>query len=774
MMKIVFAFIGCLLFFLNCSERNIIRMDNKKTLLAVIPKPLEAKKIDKNFHLTQSTRIAISEKNDEVLKIAGDFAEKFNLVAEIGLNNDKNQIAFLLSENSEKYGEEGYSLNVSEDRIRVEAFHPRGLFYAVQTLYQLAKINNVNKFEGKIPCVRIFDKPEFGWRGDMLDVSRHFLPVSFIKKNLDYLARYKMNVFHWHLTDDQGWRIQVDGYPNLTKTGAWRVDRNDEEWWGRKAQQHGEEATYGGFYTKNEIREIVAYAKERYITIIPEIDMPGHSQAIVASYPEVSCDGGSYHVATGGVAKNNTVCPGKEESFKFIEEVLGEVLELFPGEYFHIGGDECDKSMWEKCDDCQARIKNEGLKDEHELQSYFIQRVEKTVNKLGKKLIGWDEILEGGLAGNAAVMSWRGEDGGIKAAEMNHYVVMSPNTYCYLDLKQGDAELEPKLGYSECKLSTCYSYNPLPEELSKDKLKYILGVQGNLWGESIQSEENANYMLFPRLQAIAEVGWTPARMRSWTDFVYRIESDMKWMHSQGIGFAKSIYNVAIDIVLLESKFGIRLSTEHGLLPIYYTLDGSMPTAESLLYKKPLDITETVMIKAATFREGKMLGKVKSINFQIHKAFGKPVKLAKKPSEKYNGIDNTSLTDLMRGSISIGDKQWMGYEDKHFEAVVDMGKITSIESVSLGCLEDQGSWIFLPNFVEVYISNDGVNYSKAERLKVDNSKINNESKVINLEIRIEKTKTRYIKISAENIGKCPDWHQGAGGKAWLFVDEIIVE
>jgi len=761
--RIIF-FVGIMIFLMSCNMKNFTKTETKDVQLNVIPKPLMSEVSDKNFKINKSVKIAVSVENTEALNIARNFAAKYNLSVESGTVDNVNRISFSLSADSMKYGREGYSLDISED----------GMFYAVQTIYQISESNDADGSKYSIPCVKILDKPEFVWRGDMLDVSRHFLPVSLNKKNLDYLARYKMNTFHWHLTDDQGWRVQVDSFPNLTKTGAWRVDHNDEPWWGRAPQQPGEKADYGGYYTKDEIREIVEYAEKRFITIVPEIDMPGHSQAIIASYPEVSCDSGSYYVATGGVAEKNTVCPGKEASFKFIEGMLSEVLQLFPGEYFHIGGDECNKSMWEKCPDCQARIKNEGLKDEHELQSYFIQRVEKIVNKLGKKLIGWDEILEGGLAENAAVMSWRGEDGGIKAAEMNHYVVMTPSQYCYLDLKQGDPELEPELGYSECKLSTCYSYNPVPDILSKDKTEYILGLQGNLWGESIQNEDNANYMLFPRLQAIAEVGWTPAAERSWSDFIQRLKADMKWMEREEIGFAKSLYNAAVNITKAENGLAVRLSTEHGSLPIYYTLDGSVPSAASNSYKKPLNISESLTIKAAAIRDGEILGKVKTKKFQIHKAFGKPVKLGSLPSEKYKGIENISLTDLMRGSVEISDNQWMGFEDTDFEAIIDLGEMTAVESAALGCLENQGKWVFLPGFVEVYVSDDGKNYTRAAGINIDNGKNNNEPSVKNIDIKFKPLKTRFIKIFAKNMGRCPDWHKGAGGKAWLFIDEVIIE
>jgi len=753
--------------------------------LNIIPAPLSVERGAGYYILNKSTRVLFSDQNHDLERIADQIAEIVSQtsspapeIANIANDNQhNNSILLRLTESVADFGEEGYHLSINPDRILIEAETPEGVFYGMQSLIQLmspAVTTDKKKTEWSIPSVEIKDKPKFPWRGNMLDASRHFIKPEFIKKNLDYLARYKMNIFHWHLTDDQGWRVEVDGYPNLTETGAWRVDRNNEPWWGRAAQQQGEKATYGGFYTKKQIREIVDYAKERFITIVPEIDMPGHSQAIIASYPEVSCDGGSYFVATGGVADSNTVCPGKEVSFEFIEGVLGEVLELFPGDYFHIGGDECNKSMWQNCADCQKRIADENLKDEHELQSYFIQRVEKIVNNFGKKLIGWDEILEGGLAPNAAVMSWRGEQGGIRAAEMDHHVVMTPSKYCYLDLKQGDPELEPELGYSECKLSTSYSYNPIPGVLSADKTKYILGVQGNLWGESIQNQTHAHYMLFPRLQAIAEVGWTPAARRSWLDFVKRLEHDMLWMDSKGIGYAKSMYNVALDIQPLKGGLELALSTEHGNVPIYYTTDGSLPSVQSNRYAGPIKITHSLEINTAAFRNGKMLGKVKTRELSIHKGLGKNAVLTNPADKKYPGIPEKSLTDLLRGTLEINHPQWMGFEASDFEVVIDLEQETDISEVILCCLEHQGKWIFQPNSVEVLTSVDGNTYDKVSRIAVQNKVNRNEPRLAEMKMSFQKTKIHYLKIRAQTLKECPPWHKSAGGKAWFFVDEIIID
>ncbi len=620
-MKQLFFTIVILISLLSCNAK-----EKRIAEINVIPKPLSIQKGEGAFTINSNTKIILTDDNKALKKGVEIFSNIINQSSAFKLKTEvkskgvsgEDAIVVSLSEDDERYGNEGYSLKVTPETIAIEAAKPAGVFYAFQTLRQLfppdLEDSTVIANEWNIPAVEVFDKPLFVWRGQLLDVSRHFHPVELVKKNIDYLARYKMNVYHLHLTDDQGWRVEIKKYPKLTKVGAWRVDYNNMSWWGRPAQKSGDKATYGGYFTQDQIREIVQYAADRFITILPEIDVPGHSQAIIASYPEVSCDGGKYYVATGGVTKDNTVCPGKEVTFEFIEDVLNEVLPLFPGKYFHVGGDECNKSQWKKCADCQRRIKKEGLKNEHELQSYFIKRVEQMVNEHGKVLIGWDEILEGGLAPNATVMSWRGEKGGIASAKMGHDVVMSPNTYCYLDLKQGNPELEPSYGYSRLLLTTAYSYAPIPESLNDKEKKHILGIQGNLWGEFIRDETAMNYMLFPRLLAIAEVGWTPKENRTWNDFVDRLEYNFVRLKNLGIGYAPSMYNVNVeDISEKKREHQLTLKTERGGLPIHYTLDGSEPNAKSELFKEPVQLNDTTTLKAATFKNGEKVGRITIYN-----------------------------------------------------------------------------------------------------------------------------------------------------------------
>ncbi len=430
---------------------------------------------------------------------------------------------------------EDYKVEVAAKSITIKAVYNQGIFYGIQTLLQL--IPHEHKSDIKIPCLQLVDHPKFKWRGMHLDVGRHFFPTSFIKKYIDYMAKYKMNTFHWHLTEDQGWRIEIKKYPKLTQVGAWR----EGSMVGHYNEQKFDTIRYGGFYNQNEIKEIVAYATARHITVVPEIEMPGHSLAALAAYPELSCTGGLFEVGKKWGVFDDVYCP-KEETFTFLENVLTEVLDLFPSEYIHIGGDECPKTRWKNCAHCQKLIQEKGLNDEHELQSYFIQRIEKFVNSKGRKIIGWDEILEGGLAPNAAVMSWRGTEGGIAAAKQKHFVVMTPGSHCYFDHYQGKPENEPIAIGGFTTLEKVYQFNPIPEELNSEEQKYILGAQANVWTEYMLSPEQVEYMIMPRMFALAEVLWGTANPNNFFDFKTRIQAHENWLKNNNIKYRKTTFS----------------------------------------------------------------------------------------------------------------------------------------------------------------------------------------------------------------------------------------
>jgi len=453
--------------------------------------------------------------------------------------NSQNIISLALNKDLLKDQPEGYLLEVTPAKITISSSTLTGIFYGIQSLLQILPLSGAQK----IPSVQITDYPRFPWRGMHLDVSRHFFSVEAVKSYIDMLALHKMNIFHWHLTDDQGWRIEIKKYPKLTQVSAWRVDRESEpEWRNRQVAREGEKATYGGFYTQEQIKEIVAYAQDRHITIVPEIEMPGHTKAVLAAYPQLSCSGGPFTIPPGGYWPIvDLYCAGNDSTFLFLQDVLKEVIELFPCPYIHIGGDEVDHSEWKKCPKCQARIQTEHLKDEHALQSYFVKRIAAFLRLYNKRLIGWDEIIEGDAPSEAIVMAWRGMDNGTAAARLGHDVVMTPSTHCYFDHYQGNQALEPLAIGGFTSLSTVYSFEPVPDSLTSEQMKHILGAQGNVWTEYIPTLQHIQYMALPRMAALAEVIWSPKELRSWSDFKNRLPRMFELYDKKKYYYAKSAY-----------------------------------------------------------------------------------------------------------------------------------------------------------------------------------------------------------------------------------------
>jgi len=514
---------------------------------AVIPQPVEMTVQDGFFELTNRTRIVAETGNAEAMRIARMLAEKIQtasgmtLPIEEGDKAGKNAIFFTAKQADDIGNKEGYALDAGKPGVIIRAPEPAGLFYGMQTLLQLLppEIESAGPKENVrwiVPAVSIKDEPRFAWRGLHLDVVRHMMPLEFVKKYIDYMAMHKLNTFHWHLTDDQGWRIEIKRYPKLTEVGAWRKETLIGHMREKDRKYDGQR--HGGFFTQDEAREIVEYARERFITVVPEIEMPGHASAAIAAYPELGVTGKPIEVVTHwGVLPN--IFNVEESTFEFLENVLSEIIEIFPSEYIHIGGDEAKKDQWQASARIQSKIRELGLKDEHELQSYFIQRIEKFVNSKGRQIIGWDEILEGGLAPNAAVMSWRGEEGGIAAAKSGHYVVMTPNDHLYFDFYQGDPATEPLAIHGHTTVNEVYGYDPVPKSLTDEEAKYILGVQANLWTEYIKTPEHAEYMAFPRVSALSEIAWTPTDKKDWEDFKRRLSVQLQRYDAKGVNYSKS-------------------------------------------------------------------------------------------------------------------------------------------------------------------------------------------------------------------------------------------
>ena len=513
----------------------VISMDTK---ISIIPKPASVKMSDGSFTLNDSTIIIIMNNAGILKPIAKDLALQLRTVTNypfkivVSSKQKNNSIILMLNKNLRHLGKEGYSLSVSEKKIKIKAYAGNGIFYGIQSLLQLLppEIESkelITNIDMTLPCVTIEDLPRFTWRGMHLDVGRHFFPVDFIKKYIDLLASYKMNTFHWHLTDDQGWRIEIKKYPLLTSIGSFRKETT------------GDSTPYGSFYTQEQIREIVKYANKKYVTIVPEIEMPGHSLAALTAYPDLSCTGGPFEVGTTWGVFEDVYCAGKEKTFSFLKDVLKEVISLFPGKYIHIGGDECPKTRWKNCPECQNRMKVNHLNDENELQSYFIHKIDKFLQSRGKRLVGWDEILEGGLTGGATVMSWRGTEGGIAAAKAGHDVIMTPTSHCYFDYYQGPPDSEPKAIGGFLPLDTVYAFDPVPQDIPPKRKKHVLGAQGNVWTEYMPYEKHVEYMVLPRLLAMSEVLWTPKHNKDFLDFKSRLNSHYKRLSLRNYNFRKS-------------------------------------------------------------------------------------------------------------------------------------------------------------------------------------------------------------------------------------------
>ena len=646
---------------------------------------------------------------------------------------------------------EGYQLDVTPGGIDLRAGSPDGLFYGMQTLRQLYA-------GGEVPCVSIRDNPRFGYRGLHLDVSRHFFSKEEVMKLLDVMSFYKLNTLHMHLTDAGGWRIEIDKYPKLTSETAFRTESDWRKWWDgrdRKYLPEGTPGAYGGYYTKEDIREIVKHAASKHINIIPEIEFPGHSEEVLMAYPELSCSGKPY--------QNGDFCIGNELSFTFMEDVLAEVIDLFPSEYIHVGGDEAGKSAWKKCPKCQALMKEKGMKNVDELQSYMIHRAEEFLNSKDRKLIGWDEILEGGLAPEATVMSWRGEDGGIKSARMGHDVVMTPGNYMYLDFYQADPKTQPYAigGYTPIK--KVYSYDPVPaDSLTVEECRHILGVQANTWTEYIQTPEHLEYMMFPRALAVAEIGWTSQELRTWEDFKPRMNAHISKL--QGMGIRTFTLSDELEVTMQVDTAGreieVILDAEKYPAEIRYTTDGSVPVASSALYAGPITVQDSAHIKAAIFRDGVLQGTPTEKKVDYHRAINKPIHYNSKLYEGYMAGGTNALLDGYRGGLTYLDGRWQGYLDD-LDCVIDMEEETDIHKVSIRFMQLTGPGVFQPGQVELLTSEDGENF--ISRGIVPTTVTADDPDLLFQEYTFDGNwKTRYIRL------KAPRANPG-----FIFADEIVV-
>ena len=653
---------------------------------SVIPVPLKMEQGTGSFLLSEKTKLYTNLQGGEA-ELWENYLKALPVQLKEARMKDRKQMLFLLitPKTTQLPSPESYTLSVTSQRIEIRATSGAGLFYGMQTLLQLMQPASTGSYS--VPSVEIEDTPRFAYRGLMLDVSRHFSTKEFIKKQIDALAYYKINRLHLHLTDAAGWRLEIKKYPLLTDFAAWRTDPTWKKWWngGRKYLRYDEPGASGGYYTQDDIREILEYARQHYITVIPEIEMPSHSEEVLAAYPQLSCSGEPY--------KNSDFCVGNEETFTFLENVLTEVMELFPSEYIHVGGDEAGKSAWKTCPKCQKRMKDEHLANVDELQSYLIHRIEKFLNNHGRRLLGWDEILQGGIAPNATVMSWRGEEGGIAAVTSGHHAIMTPGAYCYLDSYQDAPYSQPEAIGGYLPLKKVYAYDPVPASLTAEQAKLVYGVQGNLWVEYIPTPEHVEYMIYPRMLALAEVAWSAPERKSWPDFHTRALSAVADLQKKGY-------------------HPFDLSKEIGSRP------------ESL---QPVS----------------------------HLALGKKVTYNSSYSPHYPAQGNTALTDGIRGDWTYGDGSWQGFiSDNRLDVTIDMEKETPIHSITAAFMQVVGAEVFLPETVIISISDDGINFTELQKQHFEVSK---ETPIRFTDISWQgEAKGRYVRYQAQAGSELGGW------------------
>ncbi len=733
---------------------------------------------DAPFTLSAKTVISLGTNSQDMKRNANMLASYIEQATGIRptVGKSKNGTAIVLTIDKTIANAEGYKLDADAKQIRIAGASAAGVFYGIQTLRKSLPLVNGKASKVSIPAVHIADAPRFAYRGTHLDVSRHFVTADSVRQFIDMLALHNINRFHWHLTDDQGWRIEIKKYPLLTQIGSKRaqtvIGHNSRKYDGKP---------YSGFYTQKQIRDIVKYAADRYITIVPEIDLPGHMQAALAAYPDMGCTGGPYEVWQKWGVSDNVLCAGNDKTLTFIDNVLKEITQLFPSKYIHVGGDECPKTQWQKCPKCQARIKalnleaKDGHSAEERLQSYIITHASNYLKSLGRNTIGWDEILEGGLAEGATVMSWRGESGGIAAAKQHHDVVMTPNSYLYFDYYQSlDKANEPLAIGGYLPLETVYSYEPMPKELTADEARHIIGVQANIWTEYMPTFKQMQYMALPRLAALSEVQWSQPALKDYTSFTNRLTEFTHMYDRLGYNYAKHLYNVAIHVDSDNKWREILIHmTTAGKAEIRYTLDGTEPTANSTLYTGAIVLQKSAKIRAAAFRDGKR-SSVTSQNISFNKATACPVELLQPTHKNYTYKGGATLTDGLLGDKGFGTGRWLGFSGNDLEAVIDLKQNTDVSSVSLNTCVDKGSWIFDARNIEVSVSADGKSFTKVASKSLPALEEQTPDNIYTYELTFPQTTTRYVKLTATSEHNIPKWHGGKGKPAFLFVDEISVK
>lgn len=770
MKRILFLFI-CPLLAVACNKRVVADYN-------VIPQVQNLSVKDGDVYVFDSSRKLVYDNQDSRRSLelfAQDLEELVGIRTSVaaGTSEDaKGNVYFTLGLQDGR--KEAYSINVSSDGILVQAVTPEGIYRATRTLLKSVGAEKTSSVE--FPSAEVSDWPRFGYRGLMLDVSRHFSDVEMVKRTIDMLALHQLNIFHWHLTDDQGWRIEIKSHPELTEVGAWRDDTVVGRYLGG-TDYPTDGKRHGGFYTQEQIREIVAYAKERYIEIIPEIDLPGHTSAVLAAYPQLGCEDKEYKVANRWGVIRDVLCAGNPASLDLFKDIMDEVCELFPGKYIHLGGDECVKERWKACPKCQKKIKELGLKDgsryskEDYLQSWFMGEVASFVQSKGKRVIGWDEILEGVPMDDSVIMSWRGTDGGITAAKMGHDVVMTPTSDMYFDQSQTLAsQLEeiPVGGFIN--VMKVYSYEPLPASLTPEQQKHILGCQANVWCEYMPEERIRQYQILPRLAALSEVQWTMPERKNYKDFLKRLPKMLSIYDHYGYNYAKHVFDVACcySVNVEKGSLEVSLSTL-GNDPIYYTLDGTSPqTKKAMLYDDtPIVISSPSELKVSVLGNGKFTKEETLFKLDCNKATFKKVNISTALNIMQAHLPHEILTDGIVGSLRCDDYRWMSCTGR-MSLVLDLGKSESFSRIGWTALNSQSENILVPQNVKVQISEDGKQYCTILDIE-KNHEIQAQQSVEYISEEVGEQTARYIKMDFDSY-KYPD----KSSPSWVFLSELTVE
>lgn len=745
--------------------------------LPVVPAPKEYSEGEGTFRFTPQTTFAVE--NGEQLDIVAGFVDMFRNAAgyipQISIGNSNADIIF---QTETALPHEAYKMKVTSSKIIISASDGAGFFYALQTIRQLLppaieESNIKENLNCEIPAMEITDKPRFEYRGLMLDVSRCFIPKKNVMKIIDAASMLKINKLHLHLVDDNGWRIEIKKYPKLTQVGAWRVAR-EEIFPDRRNAQPGEPVPVGGYYTRDDIREIVKYAAERQIEVIPEIEMPAHTVSSLAAYPELACPIVKDYIGVlpgaGGKATRIVYCAGNDSVFAFLENVLDEVMELFPSRYIHLGGDEASKEYWSKCPRCRQRMQDEKIEHVEELQSYFMTRMSDYVKSKGREVIGWDELTNSTLPEDVIIFGWQGlGNAALKAAAQGHRFVMTPARVLYLIRYQGPQWFEPVTYFGNNTLKNVYDYEPVQKEWNPEYEQLLMGVQASMWTEFCTTPEDVEYMVFPRLLALADMAWTAKDAKDWSGFLTRMDNVLPHINAMGITSAESMYNIDHKVTPEKGNLTVTLSCIRPDVTIRYTTDGTEPTANSAEYTAPLTVKKPLTIKAATYKNDRQKGKTLVLNLQKNKATGQTI-----TSDPNNGTIPV-LTNGLRGSLRHSDFEWTGWYDRDASFTLDLGRPTTIKSVTLGSITNYGMAVHKPAAIHLYVSSDNKNYKQvacksytSEEIFVDTTAIED------IEFEGLKAKARYLKVEVKSPGKCPKGHPKEDQGVWVYFDEITVK